>query len=94
MCKIRPSVVVSENSIGKLPLRIVVPLTDWDERYKNFVWFTILKQNGLNGLSKDSGADSFQVKSVSLQRFQHKLGRVSATELTSIIDAIALCVGA
>jgi len=91
--KIRPAVVVSENSIGKLPLRIVVPITDWQERYKRSVWFTFLKQSDANGLSKDSGADSFQVKSVSIGRFQRKAGKVTSQELTSIIDAIALCIG-
>ncbi len=91
--KIRPAVVVSENSIGKLPLRIVVPITDWKDYYKHTVWFTYLKMSALNGLTKDSGADSFQVKSVSTDRFNRKTGIVTSQELTSIIDAIALCVG-
>jgi mRNA interferase MazF len=91
--KIRPAIVISENSIGKLPLRIVVPITDWKEKYNHFVWFTYLKQTSINGLSKDSGADSFQVKSVSNDRFQRKIGTVTAQELSSVIDAIALCIG-
>jgi mRNA interferase MazF len=91
--KIRPAVVVSESGIGKLPLRIIVPITDWKERYNYFVWFTYLKQTDINGLSKDSGADSFQVKSVSNERFHRKTGHVTTQELTSIIDAIALCIG-
>lgn len=93
ICKIRPAVVVSENSIGRLPLRIVVPITDWKDRYKSSPWFTFLKQSDLNGLSKDSGADSFQVKSVAFERFKEKTGKVTAQELTTIIDAVALCIG-
>jgi mRNA-degrading endonuclease toxin of MazEF toxin-antitoxin module len=38
-------------------------------------------------------ADSFQVKSVSVERVQRKTGNVTAQELTSIVDAIALCIG-
>lgn len=34
--KIRPAVVVSISSVGRLPLRIVVPITDWKVRYANY----------------------------------------------------------
>ena len=91
--KARPAVIVSEDSIGKLPLRIVVPVTDWKEKHKKKIWMTKLKMNLENGLTKDSGADSFQVKSVSLERFQRKLGYVTAMELRNILDAVALCIG-
>ncbi|MFB6273890.1 MAG: type II toxin-antitoxin system PemK/MazF family toxin [Salinibacter sp.] len=62
--KIRPAVVVNENEIGKLDLSIVVPVIDWKERYSEYVWFVCLVPNAQNGLSKVSGADGFQVKSV------------------------------
>ena len=32
--KTRPAIVVNDNSLGKLPLKIIVPLTDWKERYE------------------------------------------------------------
>jgi mRNA interferase MazF len=31
--KTRPAVIVSEDAIGILPLRVIVPLIDWKERY-------------------------------------------------------------
>ena len=31
--KTRPAVIVSEDAISILPLRVIVPLTDWKERY-------------------------------------------------------------
>lgn len=31
--KTRPAIIVNDNTLGKLPLKIVVPLTDWKERY-------------------------------------------------------------
>lgn len=37
--KLRPAVVVNVPEVGRLPLRIVVPLTDWKPRYTSFVWF-------------------------------------------------------
>lgn len=33
--KTRPAIIVNDNSLGKLPLKIIVPLTDWKERYRD-----------------------------------------------------------
>jgi len=94
MGKIRPAVVVSLPSIGRLPLRIVVPVTAWDPQYASVPWLVYLKPAQRNGLSKKSAADCFQVKSVSLKRFIDKLGDLRADNIEEISAAIALCVGA
>lgn len=33
--KTRPAIIVNDNSLGKLPLKIIVPLTDWKGRYRD-----------------------------------------------------------
>lgn len=91
--KVRPSVVLSENSIGRLPLRIVVPITDWKDSFDSYPWFVKLDVSAANGLSKTSGADAFQVKSLSTSRFVAKLGVLTDAQLDDIASAIALCVG-
>lgn len=91
--KCRPAVVISADDIGKLPLKIVVPVTDWDPRYEDTPWFTHLSATALSGLSKESGADGFQVKSVSLDRFKQKLGQVDEDDLEIILNTVALCIG-
>ena len=40
--KTRPAVVISEDAIGRLPLRIVVPITEWNSRYATYPWFVQL----------------------------------------------------
>jgi mRNA interferase MazF len=92
--KIRPAVVVSVAGIGRLPLQIVVPLTEWKPHYANASWLVPVPVSAANGLSKDSGADAFQVKSVSENRFLKPLGEVTSQQLDDIAAAIALCVGA
>ncbi len=52
IAKRRPAVVVSDDTIGKLPLRIVVPVTDWKEHYVSIVWFTKLDPTAASCLSK------------------------------------------
>lgn len=74
--KKRPAVIVNDDSIGVLPLRIIVPITDWKERYNSADWMVKVEPTALNNLTKDSTADCFQVKSVSINRFDSKIGEV------------------
>ncbi len=85
--------MVNLDAIGRLPLRIVVPVTDWNSDFGNLSWFVFLAAASENGLPKDSGADAFQVKSVSVTRFAPKLGEVTDAQIDEIAAAIALCVG-
>lgn len=91
--KSRPAVVMSVDSIGRLPLHIVVPVTDWSPAFHNYPWFVEIPADAITGLLKHSGADAFQVKSVSAARFVRRLGRVSRPQADAIAEAIALCVG-
>ena len=62
--KTRPAVIVNENGVGVLPLRVIVPLTDWKERYRVAPWMVRIESSKSNGLGKLSAADAFQVRSV------------------------------
>jgi mRNA-degrading endonuclease toxin of MazEF toxin-antitoxin module len=44
-------------------------------------------------LGKESGADAFQVKSVSESRLLRKLGQITEAQTSEIASAIALCIG-
>jgi mRNA interferase MazF len=92
--KVRPAVVVSLDAIGRLPLRMIVPITDWKPQYISYPWFVEVPASSASGLAKDSGADAFQTKSVSEARFVRRLGQVTDDTLEEIASAIALCVGA
>jgi mRNA interferase MazF len=92
--KKRPAAVVSVDSIGRLPIRLVVPLTDWRPQYATYPWFVSIPSTSANGLAKGSGADAFQVKSLAVQRFARRLGKVTRRQIEDIASAVALCVGA
>ncbi|MDR2923227.1 MAG: type II toxin-antitoxin system PemK/MazF family toxin [Treponema sp.] len=38
MKKTRPALIINTDALGKLPLKIVVPITEWKERYSNYPW--------------------------------------------------------
>jgi len=91
--KTRPAVVMSIREVGRLPLRIVVPITGWKSHWATVPWLVYLRPTKRNGLSKESAADAFQAKSISIGRFEKKLGELSADELEQIAAAVCLCVG-
>lgn len=91
--KARPAAVLSVQSVGRLPLRIVVPITDWKDNYAGIPWMTYLAPTNGNGLTKGSAADAFQVKSVGLPRFQIQRGHLTPREIEDIAAAVVLCVG-
>ena len=91
--KTRPAVVIHARNIGRLPLCIVVPLTEWKPLFVGCIWFIPLAPTAENGLGKPSAADAFQVKSLSEARLRRRLGRLTDDEITAIAAAIALCVG-
>lgn len=92
--KTRPAVVVNSPAIGKLPLRMVVPITGWDSRYANAPWLVKVLPLAATGLTKESAADAFQIKSVSLDRFVKRRGEVADAIMDDIASAVALCVDA
>ncbi len=72
--KTRPAIIVNDDALGKLPLKVIVPLTDWKESYSIAPWMVKIEPNSRNGLTKVSSADCFQVRSVSQERFLKKMG--------------------
>ena len=86
--KKRPAIVVNDNRLGKLPLKIIVPITDWKERYSIAPWMIKIEPNTTNGLSKTSAADCFQIRSLSQERLIKKLGDVDEATFNEIKEAI------
>jgi mRNA interferase MazF len=92
--KTRPAIIVNEDAIGILPLRVIVPLTDWKEHYQVAPWMVRIDPDTSNGLSKPSAADAFQIRSVSQSRLVNRLGRISRDQLLEILKAIQTVIGA
>ncbi|MBI3193062.1 MAG: type II toxin-antitoxin system PemK/MazF family toxin [Ignavibacteriae bacterium] len=88
--KIRPAIIVNNDDLGILPLKIIVPVTEWKERYDNAPWMVNIHPVQENGLEKESAADTFQVRSISQERFVRKLGIVSSPVMKEISSALSI----
>lgn len=91
--KIRPVVVISDDQVGILALRLAVPITGWNERFRAYPWMVLLEPDSNNGLIKNSAADAFQTSSLSVSRFVSKMGELSQDDINAVAEAIALVIG-
>ena len=88
--KKRPVVIVNDDRIGKLPLKVVIPITDWKPYFSEVPWMVKIDPDKSNGLYKTSAADAFQIRSVSEGRFIEKLGELSLEVMEDITDSLAV----
>lgn len=88
--KTRPVVIVSADGVGVLPLRVIVPVTDWKDRYVVAPWMVHIEPEPGNGLSKPSAVDTFQVRSVAQERFVRKLGSLTEIKMQEVTQALAV----
>ena len=88
--KTRPAVIVSDDEVGILQLKVIVPITGWNDDFSELEWIVRLEVSDENGLSKLSAADAFQVRSVSQKRLIRRLGTLSDTAMQEIIAALAI----
>lgn len=82
--KTRPSIIVNDDALGKLPLKVIVPLTDWKDRYQIAPWMVKVIPDKTNKLSKESAADCFQIRSVAEERLIKCIGYVSTDTMDKI----------
>ncbi len=90
--KSRPALIVSSDVVGILPLRIIVPFTDWKDRYLQATWMVKVSPDAENGLLKPSAADTFQIRSISTSRFIRKIGNLPQTDIDHVVEAIGLVI--
>jgi mRNA interferase MazF len=88
--KTRPVVIVSDDEIGILLLKVIVPITGWQDDFSEFDWMVRLEPSAENGLTKVSAADTFQVRSVSQQRLIRRIGTLPNIAMQEITEALAL----
>jgi mRNA interferase MazF len=94
MKKTRPALIINVDALGKLPLKIITPITDRKEQYSNYPWMIKIMPTEQNNLSKISAVDCFQVRSVSVDRFTAKIGNVETKIISNVQEAIIKVIGA
>ncbi len=89
--KTRPCVILNNNDIGLLPLKIVAPITEFKAHYKDNPWMLVIQPSQQNRLTNKSVLDLFQLRSLSDERFIRKLGELDTNlkkQLLGILNLI------
>ena len=92
--KKRPAVVINDDAIGVLPLRVIVSITAWKESFSGAIWMIQVEPNTENNLTKLSAIDCFQIRSISTRRFLSKVGNVPPKILNEIKTAVKAVIDA
>jgi mRNA interferase MazF len=90
--KQRPAIVVSSDAIGRLPIKLVAPITGWKTAFAGNLWYVRVIPDRLNGLDKESAVDVLQLRGVDTQRLIRYIGRVAPALMEEVAAAIAAVV--
>jgi mRNA interferase MazF len=88
--KFRPCILVGRDALARLPLKIIVPITEWNESFAQAPWHIKIEPTPQNGLSKASSADTYQVRSISDKRFIRMIGRIDNSIMEQINRGLIL----
>ena len=91
--KERPALVLSRDDVGRLPLRVVVPVTTYQSQFAGLPWMVPVEATAGNGLDHKSVADCFQPRSFDLQRFITRRGVLDAAIVETIARTVAEVLG-
>ena len=92
--KNRPCVIVSSDAASALPVRIVVPLTNWNDTFATSPFHVRVEVDDAvafeaAGLKKGGVADVMQIRCVSEERFGEYIAQMAADKMEEIAAAIA-----
>jgi mRNA interferase MazF len=90
--KSRPAVVISSDLFSDTDLRIIIPITGWQDKFIERPFMVKISQDELNGLDKDSAGNVFQVRNVSTQRFMYKRGVIAENIMNELLAGLILSV--
>jgi len=91
--KSRPCVIVNDDAVGIIPLKIIAPITGYKDKFNNVPWMVILNPSNENGLDKKSVIDLFQVRSVAEERLVEWVGVVGAEQMLRVKAALKVVFG-
>lgn len=87
--KLRPAVIISSDALARFPVRLVVPITEWQEKHARAHWRVRLDPDARNGLDKPSAADALQTRVAALSRFRAYRGALRADQIEEVTAALA-----
>lgn len=67
--KTRPGVIISSDAMGKLPIKLTAPITEWKNYFTGNLWHVKVEPDDSNSLTKISAIDTLQIRGIDIKRF-------------------------
>jgi mRNA interferase MazF len=90
--KTRPVVVINSNTYQPIAIRIIIPITTWQEKFITRPFLVKIPPTAENGLDRDSVGNVLQVRSVSTERFARQIGRIENERLNELLAGLVICI--
>lgn len=88
-----PALVLSRDDVGVLPLRVIVPITSFQQQFAGVPWMIEVQPDATNGLRHHSVADCFQPRCFDLSRFIRRWGALDDATVDQVARTVAEVVG-
>lgn len=89
----RMVIILSNDALAVLPLRVVVPLVPWRDTFAAAPWMVRVPPVLNSGLDGVMAADALQVRSVSTTRLKQRMGSLPERITTQVAAAIGEVIG-
>lgn len=91
--KTRPCVIMNDDAVGVLPLKIIAPRADCKDRYLRVPWMVVINPGSANNQQKPSSLDLLLVRSVSEERLVIKIGMIDAKQFALALESVKTVFG-
>ena len=89
-----PVIIINDDTIDIIPTRVIVPLTEWRDKFEGAIWLIRIDPNDENNLDGAYAIDAFQLHTIPTTRFRKKIGMLSVMELADIKNAVKAIINA
>jgi mRNA interferase MazF len=83
--------VVSSDLFDRIALKIAIPITSWQSKFRDRPFMVRIDAHMDNGLEVDSAGNILQIRSLSTERFVKQLGQVSPEILEELLAGLIIC---
>jgi len=90
--KKRPALVISSDGMGRLPIKLVAPITGWDQKFIGNIWHVKIDPDSQNNLGKVSTIDVLQARGIDYKRLVKLIGKASPQIVEEVVAALAAVV--
>ena len=87
--EVKPCVLFSDDKVEDYSLKVIAPLTDFQEKFEIEPWVVKIVPDDNNNLVDVAAIDLFQIRLVEKEHFIKKTGSISDDDLFRVLEALS-----